>query len=225
MVQIHKNNESALYWVKQAISNGYIPAEKELETWYLQGIMPGNSIDLAASIYLPKAQAGDPVYMLKLSEVYRGRCTFYSVVKHHNNLTDRDNSAALWRQRAAEAGNIDAQILMGDAYHYGWNVNSDRKQALHWYRIAADNGSKIGLSKYIDEIEDDGSTSQSRGWSRVIDKDKDLFAIEHYLPYYKKAAIEGCERAIRTLLYFIRQGYDFPYSNSDLDCWTKFEKS
>lgn len=89
--------------------------------------MPGNSIDLAASIYLPKAQAGDPVYMLKLSEVYRGRCTFYSVVKHHNNLTDRDNSAALWRQCAAEAGNLDAQVLMGDAYHYGWNVNSDKK--------------------------------------------------------------------------------------------------
>ena len=217
--QYHKNNESALYWIKQAIAEGFLPAEKVLETWYLEGIIPGDCVEHAASIYLPKAQMGDSSYMLKVSEVYRGRATFYSITEHHKNLTDRDNKAAAWRKRAADAGNIDAQVLMGDAYHFGWNVDADQKQSLDWYRTAADNGSRVGLLKLIDKLEDNGKMPGLYSWSRIIDKNKDLETINNYLSYYKQASKEGSYRAAQTLLYFINQGYSFPYVDEEVQLW------
>ncbi len=223
--QYHKNNDSALYWVKQAIAQVYRPAEEQLETWYLEGIVPGNGVELAASIYLPKAQAGDATYMLRLSEVYRGRMTYYSVVKHHNKLTDRDKKAVMWRQHAAEAGNLDAQVLMGDACHYGWNMDADQEQASYWYKTAADNGSRSGLLNFIDAIDD--SKIQGDFIWRPINKEKDLETIGKYLTYYKRAAKEGSVRAARTLLYFIAQGYSFPYTAEEQDQWksaAKFKK-
>ena len=224
--QYHKNNDSALYWVKQAITQGYRPAEEQLETWYLEGIVPGNGVDLAASIYLPKAQAGDASYMLRLSEVYRGRIMFAGTVQHHDKLTDRDRNAVMWRQRAAEAGNLDAQVLMGDGCYFGWNMDADQAQALHWYKTAADNGSRSGLFKLIDAIEDEGKMQGMNSW-RIIDKDKDLEIIRKYLSYYKQAAKEGYERAARLLLIFIDQGYSFPFTGEEQNLWksvAKFKK-
>ena len=43
-------------------------------------------------------------------------------------------------RRRAEAGDTEAQFLLGCAYHQSDNVARDYGQALHWFRLAAEQG-------------------------------------------------------------------------------------
>ena len=220
--QYHKNNDSALYWVKQAVGQGYEPAERQLETWYLEGIIPGDKVELAASVYMSKASAGDPDAMLRVAEVYRGRLTYYGVIKKHDKFTKRDELAALWRKKAAEAGSVKAQKLMGDAFKYGWNVNADINEARHWYQVAADNGDKAALRSFIEIVE----YGEQRGpaYYREISKEKDDERIANYLRYYKDAASCGIDVAARGLLFFIENGCAFPHTEDEVQEWKKLAK-
>ena len=47
---------------------------------------------------------------------------------------------ALWYRRAADAGQVDAQISLGYCYDNGLGVGADATQAALWYRRAADAG-------------------------------------------------------------------------------------
>ena len=43
--------------------------------------------------------------------------------------------------KAAEQGNVDAQLALGDMYHNGeGGVPQDDKEAVNWYRKAAEQG-------------------------------------------------------------------------------------
>ena len=216
----HKNNESALYWIKLAVNQHYAPAERELETWYLQGIASGDPVENAAAIYLSQAQAGDPYYMLRVSEVYRGRCTYMGVLTKQK-LTKRDELAVLWRKRAAESGNVEAQKLMGDSYRHGWNVNADANKAVAWYKRAADNGHKGALYDLIRQLECGNNFSLPR--FRVVDKEKDDDRFYNYLEYYKQAAAKECSLAGWGLMYFIGQGYQFQHSPDEVTKWKALE--
>jgi hypothetical protein len=48
--------------------------------------------------------------------------------------------AVTWYRQAAEQGDIDAQLSLGNAYHFGQGVSQDYAQAVSWYRQAADQG-------------------------------------------------------------------------------------
>jgi len=216
----HKSNESALYWVKLAVAQHYAPAERELETWYLQGISPGDPVENAASIYLPQAQAGDPYYMLRVSEVYRGRCISMGVSKNQK-LTERDETAISWRKRAAEAGNVEAQKLMGDSYRHGWNVNADSQKAVAWYKRASDNGHEGALKDLIRQLECGSNSSLPR--FIIVDKARDDERFSTYLDYYKRAAAADYPLAGFGLMYLIGQGYQIPHSQDEEAKWKELE--
>ncbi len=40
----------------------------------------------------------------------------------------------------AKSGDTEAQFELGARYNVGWRVGQDYKEALKWYRLAADNG-------------------------------------------------------------------------------------
>src|SRR5688572_12881608 len=48
--------------------------------------------------------------------------------------------------RDAEAGNVEAQLVMALAHHSGGIVDKDLAQALSWYQKAADQGHPMALS-------------------------------------------------------------------------------
>ena len=216
----HKNNNEALVWIKKAIAQGYRPAEHVLETWYLEGIVPGDPVENAVSMYLSKAKAGDPYYMLRVSEVYRGRCIFAGVF-YKQNLTKRDELAFTWRKRAAEAGNLEAQKLMGDSFHHGWNINADSDEAVNWYKRATDNGHKGALNALIDQLEYGNSSGMPR--FKIIDKQKDDDRFRLYLDYYKRASEIGYSLAGMGLMYFINQGYQIERTDEEESRWKQQE--
>jgi len=84
----------------------------------------------------PLAQAGDPQAELRLGEQY-------GVV---NESTYDPAKSAIWLRKAAEQGQIDAQVMLAYAYREGEGVPKDMVEAMRWYRTAADRGDQRAQS-------------------------------------------------------------------------------
>ena len=48
--------------------------------------------------------------------------------------------AVKWYRRAAEQGNVDAQLNLGDIYARGDGVPGNLAEAVKWFRLAAEQG-------------------------------------------------------------------------------------
>jgi TPR repeat protein len=57
-----------------------------------------------------------------------------------NGVTQDAKQAAYWYQKAAEAGDPEAENEIGFFYQAGIGVSVDRARALHWYQLAAASG-------------------------------------------------------------------------------------
>jgi hypothetical protein len=58
---------------------------------------------------------------------------------------ERDDAEAVrWWRRAAQAGNPDGEVLLGNAYLDGRGIKKDEAEAAKWWRKAADAGSVDG---------------------------------------------------------------------------------
>ena len=53
---------------------------------------------------------------------------------------ENDTSAAEWYHKAADQGNVEAEIRLADCYRDGKGVTRDMALAAAWYRKAADQG-------------------------------------------------------------------------------------
>jgi uncharacterized protein YgiM (DUF1202 family) len=54
----------------------------------------------------------------------------------------RDYGAAVpWLRKAAEQGDVEAELLLAECYRMGWGVSTDMGAAMRWLRKAADQGS------------------------------------------------------------------------------------
>ena len=54
------------------------------------------------------------------------------------------HQAVKWFRRAAEQGEVDAQVNLGFMYGKGQGVATDYQQAFNWYRKAAEQGDENG---------------------------------------------------------------------------------
>ena len=81
---------------------------------------------------------------------------------------EKDKAAsAKWYKRAAEKGNVDAQLMMGDYYTGGIGVPMDLEKAAMWYKKALENGSEEAIA-LLAEVE--GSMWLSKtGWVSIDD--------------------------------------------------------
>jgi len=73
-------------------------------------------------------------------ETWRRCIGWGSFMKWHGGGKDL-TTAASWFHKAADQGNLDAQIKMGVMYYLGEGVAKDPAQTALWYRKAADQGS------------------------------------------------------------------------------------
>lgn len=86
---------------------------------------------------LPKAQQGDLPSILALAKEYA-----YGVTDMGITLQESREEAARWYQKAAERGNGDAMLNLGQLYDpsYGLIIRKDPALALSWYERACDAG-------------------------------------------------------------------------------------
>ena len=52
-----------------------------------------------------------------------------------------------WYQKAADNGNTDGMVKIGNLYYYGYGVSQDYRKAMEWYQKAVDNGNTDGMVK------------------------------------------------------------------------------
>lgn len=55
--------------------------------------------------------------------------------------------ALYWYRKAAEEGDVDAQLRLGKLYRGGYNVDADYAKSAHYYEMAAEQGNPVAEYK------------------------------------------------------------------------------
>jgi hypothetical protein len=105
------------------------------------GIVPGSQAD-GARTYSGRVGQDTPVRVLRAKakdgknlDAQFDLCSFYAAQMAYEE-------SLKWCQMAADLGDVEAQLKMGDIYSQGLGVTADKKEAFNWYLFAADNGSE-----------------------------------------------------------------------------------
>lgn len=128
---ITKDHSAALNWFLKAYDHGYTRAGYFIGRMYLSGL--GTEKDVAKAVrYLESVAWDDARAMYELGLI---------------NFKDQDMprnlpKSAEWMLRAANAGNSEAQFVLGQFYKAGAGVPKDMDKAVRWLTSAALNRHK-----------------------------------------------------------------------------------
>ncbi|MBR5354329.1 MAG: sel1 repeat family protein [Bacteroidales bacterium] len=128
--------EQLTYWYLQAAKQDYAPAMVNLAFCMFYQLHPyDDSLHYSDIIYwLEKASTlGDTTAMYNLSVVKL-------VSKRRTNTHQDTLDAFYWAKRGADSGDSKCMHLLGRYYYYGIGARIDKKEALRWFKAAADKG-------------------------------------------------------------------------------------
>jgi len=117
--QVAADTATSVYWLTAAARNGHAEAIEMLEDMGIDWRQPAPVLDPQATVSSPDV---DPDSLFA-------------------DPPARDPQAM---RQAAEAGDAEAQVALGNAYRFGEGVARDLEEAVRWYRRAADQGAAIG---------------------------------------------------------------------------------
>ena len=83
------------------------------------------------------AEQGDPMAQAKLASLY---------LLGRDGVEKDEKQAAVWMEKAANQGLVDAQVVMAALYDRGMGVTGDRDKATQWYEKAAAKGHGTSLA-------------------------------------------------------------------------------
>lgn len=130
--------EQLSYWYLQAAKQDYTPAMVDLAFCMFYEMHPyDGSLHYSEIVHwLEKASnLGDPTAMYNLSVV--------KLLDDGRVVTRQDSlDAFYWARRGADSGDFKCQHLLGRYYYNGIGVKLDKKEALRWFKGAADKGSQ-----------------------------------------------------------------------------------
>ena len=105
---------------------------------------------------------------------------------------EEDHNASKAR---AEAGAVDAQIKIADAYCYGWGVPEDKQKAIFWYKKAIEQGSVEAL------VNSESCFTGTLGYEAV--------------EYYRQLSAKGNTEAMLILASLHDEGDYFPKNDAE----------
>ncbi|MBW6393518.1 tetratricopeptide repeat protein [Billgrantia antri] len=110
----------------------------------------------ALAVAQPQAEAGDPDSMLAMFDIYR--------------MFDQPRRAGDWLERAAEAGQPEAQTILGNQIldGRGWYLTNGRRlsAAEEWFHKAAEQGYVPAISRMADVLRRQGDYQLSWEWMK-----------------------------------------------------------
>lgn len=174
----YEDFEQAAVWYRKAAEQGESVAQFRLAELYEQGFGLPEDFAQAAFWYFHAAEQGNPDAQYCLAHAYangRGVRKNYkqAVAWYRKGIENPDYSdrvvdgklelgilfrdyigdfaeAAVWFQKAAADGDLEALTNLADLYAGGLGVRLNRKQAVNWYRRAASLGNIGALVKLGD---------------------------------------------------------------------------
>ena len=148
---VSRDMEKALFWLREAASQGHVDAQIALGTLYAEG-EGGTPQDKAEAVnwLLALAGQGNTDAQAVLKELEKDMATdtlpeeellarAYASLEGKGVPQDK-TEAARWFRKAAMKHNIDAQWQLATLCDEGDGVPQDKAQAVKWYRKAAEQG-------------------------------------------------------------------------------------
>lgn len=138
------SNGESLDWTRKAAEQGNVEAQKKLASWYYNGKRVQQDYEQAALWYekaykdddfidgeyadllLKQAQTTDAKKQCQLAYLYYRKSDY--------------GQAMLLFKKAADQGNVTAQLKLGTCYYHGRGVAIDYTQAAAWFGKAAEQG-------------------------------------------------------------------------------------
>ncbi|HEX4143446.1 MAG TPA: SEL1-like repeat protein [Pirellulales bacterium] len=130
---VERNYELAEDWFRKtaASSDGEDLAELQLGRMYANGWGLTKDPLKAIAWYQKSAEHNSPLAQYELGDLYRVGAP---------GIPRSYDEALKWLKLAADAGNSDAQLILGVMYHNGEGVAQDYGEARQWYVKAAESG-------------------------------------------------------------------------------------
>ena len=121
----------AVAWFSKAADQGYPNGQYDLGLCYAQG----------------DGVVADPKEALKwfylagqYGEVAEGNFAVARCLYDGAGIKQDRSQAVSWYEKAAEQNLLEAQMLAGMSYWFGWDVKADQPKAVEWFRRAANQG-------------------------------------------------------------------------------------
>lgn len=176
---VSRDMEKALFWLREAASQGHVDAQIALGTLYAEG-EGGTPQDKAEAVnwLLALAGQGNTDAQAVLKELEKDMATdtlpeeellarAYASLEGKGVPQDK-TEAARWFRKAAGQRNAAAQNYLGIMYCNGYGIAKDRHEAARWFQKAARQGQRNALAAVRQEeivraIEEDaGLDGQAR---------------------------------------------------------------
>ena len=94
---------------------------------------------------VPRDYAQAMRLFLQATELPEAEMRIGDLYAEGKGVEEDDAQTVIWYRKAAEAGSVKAQLMLGAAYEWKfWHLQQDRSQALQWYLKAADQGDAGG---------------------------------------------------------------------------------
>lgn len=118
--------QAALGELKPEADTGDARAQYVIGVMYLNGLVDAPGPDAAAALIRSAAKQNYRQAQTELARMYRT-----------GDGVEQDDAEMLkWYTRAAENGDVGAQLLVADSYAYGHGVDPNLVEAYKWYEIA-----------------------------------------------------------------------------------------
>ena len=187
-----KDQEKADYWLRRAAEQKYADAQIALETRYFSNLPAWNKTNAEAAPGLEKlATEGDAVMQYKIGMLYLEHGNNVDARRWLRRAADRGEAAgenALRQldaqqrhtaglQRKAEAGDAEAQYLLGERHYSGaLGLPQDKTAAREWLEKAAAQGERriqfnVGWCYYLHE-----DYAAARRWLQIVARGDDSYA-------------------------------------------------
>jgi len=147
-IEAHANSGRRQFWLPVILGRvilGLVILEPVILGLVILGLvpMPANAQAPAAQntavdpALLAKANGGDVTAQVQVADAYAAG---NGTAREPRQLAADYKQAAAWYRKAADQGNVNAQVHLADLYRDGRGVARDMAQAVAWYRKAAETG-------------------------------------------------------------------------------------
>lgn len=128
-LDIRKNNEEGMLWLRKAADNGDAEAQAHLGELYFEGKLLPKDEKMSADWFLKSALQGYSEAQYIVGGLYNLGI----------GVTQDDLKSYEWYRRSAERGYANAQYAIGSRYFYGKVVPQDDVEAAYWFMLAGIN--------------------------------------------------------------------------------------
>ena len=129
---IKKDSVAAFEYLKKAVEEKIPIAINDMGGHYLKGNIVEKNIEKAKELFLEAADSGEAIAYTNLGVIYYWK--EYGMKNH--------KLAAEYWKRGADLGDPDCQYSYGAILKKGHGVKKDKQAAIHWLKLAAQNGSE-----------------------------------------------------------------------------------